>query len=472
MNNNQTELTVPKPPFLGGGNWILKNITPITIIFGKNGSGKSVLLRQIRDQDRKNRSYCVPERAGDIEFNANYVAGELDIEQRANRSSQNLSSTYRAEVIARLSAFLQKRGTHKKIDDSALTKIQDSINELLSDFKFNITGDFPPYSLKRLLSQESIIHVDKLSSGEAQVFTLALDLLLQCNLWGYSKTEGMLLIDEPDTHIHPDLQQRFAKFLIGLYETHQFQMIISTHSISLLAALGQFGGNLISIIYLNNSEEQNAIHYDKYLRTISTCLGGHILMGPLFGSPILLVEGDDDLRIWSEIPRYGTIKVAVISCNGEEIHQYQKALEKLSSSLLNESTKPVGYALLDGDNKKPTIKQDFIKYINLACRESENLYLTNEILAIFNLNWDAACEKIIQESANFGEKAESLKKIKSMNRKTDDFKPIINQIATILDDKGLAWSHRLGRTLGNNNPSGQLAEFLGKEVLESIWETR
>ena len=174
------------------------------------------------------------------------------------------------------------------------------------------------------------------------------------------KTEGMVLIDEPDTHIHPDLQQRFAKFLIDLYQTHKFQMLISTHSTSFLAAIGQFGVDKTSVIYLTDDDEQTAIPYDKYLRTISTCLGGHVLMGPLFGFPILLVEGDDDQRIWSEVPRSGKVKIAVISCNGSEIHQHQEALEKLSSSLLNKSTEPAGYALLDGDVRKPQTTQNHV----------------------------------------------------------------------------------------------------------------
>lgn len=470
MSDFLQEITVTKTVPLGDSKtWTLNKMTPITVIFGKNGSGKSILLREIRDQDRKTRHYCVPERAGDIAFNANYVAGEMDGEQRAQRSSQNLGPTYRAEVIARISAFLQKRGAQDKVDDPSLSEIRDSINKLLPDFNFNITGESPPFLLKRLLTQENIINVEKLSSGESQIFTLALDLLLQCNLWKFEKTEGMLLIDEPDTHIHPDLQQRFAKFLVDLYQTHKFQMLISTHSTSMLAALGQFGNDKTSVIYLDNNEVQTAIQYDKYLRTLSTCLGGHALMGPLFGFPILLVEGDDDQRIWSEIPRNGIVKIATISCNGEEIHQHQESLEKLFSSLLPDSKKITGFALIDGDKSKPKTSQNHIKYIKLACRESENLYLTNEILSLFNFDWDKACNKIIQESGRFGEKTESLKKIKSMNRKTDDFKPIINQIASILDEKPLVWSHRLGRALGNNRPNGQLKEFLGDEVVDSIW---
>ncbi len=54
-------------------------------------------------------------------------------------------------------------------------------------------------------------------------------------------------------------------------------------------------------------------------------------MGPLFGSPILLVEGDDDYRIWSQVPRHHIVNLAVIPSNGDEIKHYQKTLESIFS---------------------------------------------------------------------------------------------------------------------------------------------
>jgi len=53
-----------KANFMGNGHWKLKNLSPITVLFGKNGSGKSVLLRQIRDKAPEENHYCVPERGG------------------------------------------------------------------------------------------------------------------------------------------------------------------------------------------------------------------------------------------------------------------------------------------------------------------------------------------------------------------------------------------------------------------------
>jgi len=462
---------ITRPAFLGGGKWNLKNTTPITIIFGRNGSGKSILLRTIRSGDVTNRHYCSPERGGTISFAPQHITEELGGQTRANRSKLNFNPTYREQVIARIAAFLQKRGVLPNPDPESLDKIKQSIRDLLPDFEFEITDGTPPYSLKRSVTGEQIQNIDVLSSGESQILTLGLDLLLMCNIWKLEEKEGILLVDEPDPHIHPDLQQRFAKFLVQLYDEYGCKIFVATHSTTMLSSIGHYGGENTSVVYLDNSkEDQFAIKFNEILQKLSTCLGGHALMGPLFEFPLLLVEGDDDYRIWSEVPRHQGVQIAVIPCNGNEIYDYQKILEKLFSSI-HDSPSNSGFALLDSDKSKPTTSQNHIKFIKLNCHESENLYLTDELLSALNLVWDSACQKVEEESNNFLSKEEFLKTIRTWNRKTIDCKNYINELQKILDDKNLVWTHRLGKELGKNKPEGQLADFLGEEVVNAIWRT-
>ncbi len=286
------------------------------------------------------------------------------------------------------------------------------------------------------------------------------------------KKKGKLLVDEPDTHLHPYMQQRFAKFLVKLNQKYDCPMIIATHSTTLLSSIEQYGDSRTSVIYLNDKSEQYSNQFGKVLKLLSTCLGGHALMGPLFNSPILLVEGEDDYRIWSEVPRHGLIKLAVIPCNGEEIFTYQKILENIFSSILLDVEKPSEYILLDGDKKMPQTKQNHIKFLKLSCHESENLYLTDEVLQALGYNWNSATQKVIHESNNFGEKSEYLKTINLWNRKTVDCKNVINQISEILDTKHLPWAYRLGKVLGKKRPEGQLADFIGSDVIDCIWEDK
>lgn len=465
------DIEIPKPPYLGDTNWKLTQLTPITIIFGKNGSGKSILLRNLRDKDPDQYSYIVPERAGDLQYKPQFVDNEISGQKRAASAKSNLNPTYRDQVIARVSAFLQKRGTKDIPKPGSIIEIESSLQELFPNFKFTITPDSPHFNIQRLPDFQDANNASVLSSGEIQLITLGLDLLLACEIWELDDVTGTLLIDEPDTHVHPDLQQRLAQFLVRLYHRYNCKIIAATHSTTLLAALGHYGQNKTSLIYLDYKKEHKAKPFDKFLQTLSTCLGGHALMGPLFNFPILLVEGDDDYRIWSEIPRHHKIQFAVIPCGGDEIHEYQKSLENLFSSMLDSSNSTSGYALLDGDQTKPNSKQDHVKYLVLNCHESENLYLTDELLKELGYNtWDEACNKIIERSDEFGDKSAKLKDVKNWDRKTVDCKDVINEIQKILDEKNLPWSYRLGKVLGAKKPEGQLASFLGEETVSSLWK--
>ena len=199
-------------------------------------------------------------------------------------------------------------------------------------------------------------------------------------------------------------------------------------------------------------------------------------MGPLFGAPLLLVEGDDDNKIWSQVPRYHKVKLAVIPCNGaDEVKNYQKTLEKIFASLRTDQTSPVGFALLDGDQTLPTADANNphanIKYIKLACRESENLFLTDEVLTLLNFaDWEAAKTKIKAESANYGAKQVQLDQCDSWDRKNSDIKDVILQLAQILSPKNVPWTQRVAKCIGDKKPEGQLADFLGADVIGSIWK--
>ncbi len=153
---------------------------------------------------------------------------------------------------------------------------------------------------------------------------------------------------------------------------------------------------------------------------------------------------------------------------GEEIKQYQKTLEALFSSLLESSKGPSGYALLDGDKKIPQVSQKYVKYLKLSCHELENLYLTNEVLTNMHTDWKSACEKV-SASDGHGEKTEFLRSIKKWDKKEVECKSVINELSLILDSKHVFWPKRIGQVLGKGRPTGELADFLGDEIVNAIW---
>jgi predicted ATP-dependent endonuclease of OLD family len=53
----------------------------------------------------------------------------------------------------------------------------------------------------------SEVSEDQVSSGEAELIALAIEVLVFSR---DSRSNRVLLLDEPDVHLHPDLQQRFV----------------------------------------------------------------------------------------------------------------------------------------------------------------------------------------------------------------------------------------------------------------------
>jgi len=467
-------IKVKSPNFIDGDMWDLQSLNHITVLFGKNGCGKSLLLRTIRNIDSETHHYVIPERTGDIRFEPSYMAEEIEANRRMQASTSNFIDGYRSRVVSRIQSYFNTRGASRKNQLPGNPEdLEHLLKFLLSDFEITLNAGNPPYKIKRLKDNQEITAVGVLSSGESQLLSLAIDILTIVAIWDIQEKEKrILLIDEPDPHLHPDLQIRFADFINQVVIKFKVQVLIATHSTTLLSALGQFSHGDCSTIFLNRIAKQyKAQSFNKYMQELSSCLGGHLLMGPLFGAPLLLVEGDDDYRIWSQLPRHGNINLAVIPTNGEEIKKYQSMLERIFSSIAEKQV--LGHALLDGDKGLPQAskdnKQDFIPFVKLNCHECENLYLTDEVLADLGIDWKIACERIRNNSKDYGNKNQNLLAITTADRQLVDLKGLMNELNKILDDKNVHWTTRIGNRLGKEKPNGQIGVFLGEELIKALW---
>ena len=419
---------------------------------------------------------CLNERAN-ISFQPQYLEQELDGARRRSFSTGNFVDEYRRRIAARVQTYFMKRGNFRGsgAPPGNPAELEDLIGLLMTDFRVGLQVSQPPYVLTRQLTEEVISQVEQLSSGEAQLVTLSLDILTMAAIWEIEqRVARIMLIDEPDSHIHADLQARFAEFLVKTSDRFSVQFLVASHSTSLMSALGMFGGARTSVIYVDRAHtDYTAKPFDDVTKQVAACLGGHVLMGPLFGAPLLLVEGDDDYRIWSQVPRHHQINMAVVPSGGDEIRKYQATLETIFSSLCDKPANPLGYALLDGDKEPPQPTkhnpQDFVRFLKLECHEAENLLLTDTVLKQFDHTWDTAVKAIVEQAANHGNKRESLEACGKWDRRWQDIKTLVNEISLILDPKHVHWTVRVGTAIGASRPTGDLAVFLGNPVVESLW---
>jgi len=235
---------------------------------------------------------------------------------------------------------------------------------LLPGFEFKVERR-PPFlaGYRVAMDGSDATHIEdltsSLSSGETEALTVALDLLTMAALWQLEMDEGqhrLLLLDEPDPHLHPDLQVRFAKFLVALADQFACQVLVATHSTTLVAALGALGGDRASVAYMGQGMNLEAVPFDDAVQRPVNFLGGHALIAPLLGARLLLVEGIDDYTVWSHVPRVPKFAelFAILPSGGQQIRDHQIALESLFEGLRDPDGLPAGYALLDGDKEVPT----------------------------------------------------------------------------------------------------------------------
>src|SRR5690242_2861952 len=107
MPIHYAELSIARPPFLGGGTWLVTELAEITVLFGRNGGGKSALLRQLHEQaEPPITHYASPERTGDVVFDQGIFVQELEAGTRgAQRRGRNSALNYRRETISRVGSL-------------------------------------------------------------------------------------------------------------------------------------------------------------------------------------------------------------------------------------------------------------------------------------------------------------------------------------------------------------------------------
>lgn len=89
----------------------------------------------------------------------------------------------------------------------------DKINRLLANL--SLTQEGSDFVFRN--STGELVQPDQISSGESEAVSLAAELMHFFENANPTKF-NILLLDEPDVHLHPDLQARLAKFLIALVE--------------------------------------------------------------------------------------------------------------------------------------------------------------------------------------------------------------------------------------------------------------
>lgn len=121
---------------------------------------------------------------------------------------------------------LDRPGWDRQEDKEKFNKLRDFIRTLLENPNVNIEVSSDKTHIV-VNTGNDFIPLEALGSGVHEVFMLAAEIIL--------RDDQIILLDEPETHLHPTLQKRLMEFIV---DSTSAQVILTTHSSSIIDNIG------------------------------------------------------------------------------------------------------------------------------------------------------------------------------------------------------------------------------------------
>lgn len=454
------------------GEYQLINLAPINILLGKNGCGKSTLLKQISNhlsnkQEYGKVKYINPERGGVLTTQANINQQMLENPNNlSHERNRNQVSNFRQQTVAQFLTFelqvlrdLESDVAKRHDNNFNFQAYIEQINYLLDNIYIKRTNKgFDIYSKSK---QNVLVSPNDISSGESELITLTIECLVFIQECSKDKI-NILLLDEPDVHLHPDLQTRLSHFIYELVKDKEnVKIIVATHSTSFIGALENYDFANIEFMKFNQKNFEFKTFSDEY-KKILPIFGAHPLSNVFNEKPPLLVEGEDDERIWQQAVRTSNNKLKIYPCSVDgqgQMSKYESDVNNIISCIYDNAK---AYSLRDKDD----IEEGGINYLGaikrfrLTCRASENLLLCDDVLKSQSITWEEIKSKIDE----WIEKNPQHKYLSHMNsfknsgydRKNHNLKDIRNILLSFIH-LNKAWEVLVGQCIGKMFSEGNVS---------------
>lgn len=476
---------------LNGQTARLTNLNNINVIMGRNGAGKSRFLRDIEATASQNKQliyvrYVSPERAGTFKRDGNVLtAMSNDPNWLRHTRAVNQASNFKAASAMLFreaeTLYLRRLANTPEIRMDPTRNFEtdrlSKVNQLLTNISLEMgNADFE----FRSLADGQIISPDGISSGESEAVALATEILYFFDTIDPTKF-NVLLLDEPDVHLHPDLQARLGKLIIAMLEefnvhADNIAICLTTHSSPLVCSLAD--SQYVSIGTKNFAVDTVELKpTNAELRKIAPFFG-HPLSLSLSEDAALILEGEDDERVWQQAARTSQGRIKVFPVLAGSVDQ-QGELESFCVDLLGTLyDNPIAFSLRDGDGvvdhqleHRPPIKR-----YRLQCYAIENVLLTDPCLAVMGTTWpnfvDAAM-KWVEENPKHPDRDLIRELARSEDRLRHKKIKKIRQLVCAVLRCGKPWEVVVGQAIGLLNRedlvnSNMLVAFLGAEMVSDV----
>lgn len=212
----------------------------LIVITGVNGNGKTTLLRDViagTDAADKPKSNITIESNGKVEtFSLPDASGNNAYKEAFSKvifykaDDKSSVNQLQDEIIRYVDKFVYVQG---KTSFEAYDKIQALIDDIFSGFNLQVRFKGIDENKKLVFTNmyKEEFGIDGLSGGEQQILSKVFPLFMD------NMKEHIILIDEPESSLHPSWQTRLVPILRRCAKNNDCQIILATHSPQIIASV-------------------------------------------------------------------------------------------------------------------------------------------------------------------------------------------------------------------------------------------
>ena len=300
---------------------------------------------------------------------------QIDLRNRGTRTTINVGLLLNKTAVTDIwKVFKENKGKFIMLQQT-LDQINEIIDPIKLEFDYQLAENgFLQFHMHNTKTGKTY-PLQFASSGEKQIIGLVAILLN----WSQQRLKKILVLDEPDVHLHPEYVTRFATFINKIFQNHEdFSCLIATHSPEFIAenadSVYQISSDSKSIFKVENLIARSAL---------LSSLGKKFDLAYLTPK-IIFVEGveknknrPEDSVVYQRLVDQSVTKVKFLAAGSKKEAEIAREFTSLFfEKISNLSARLNIFALVDRDNST-TISGKTILITPYNCLE--NLFLMDSV---------------------------------------------------------------------------------------------